>query len=212
MGVLRNRVNHLCNTFLQWISQLLTSTYMLWRWTISAVGFALRKVVGYIHGYLDKEKETLFICHLKVFEEFQRRSVGRLLLDGAVKKAMKSKWKMSQIALNVIQRNYPARQFYEKLGFAGRNVKVQDKDYKDSVSDLYRYVRYEKSIKWKRNDAKFIMNSTTKYIQQSFKKQLDILMECPFALPAKSEFPEISSDWTNSWIDGLQKWGRLAGW
>lgn len=54
---------------------------------------------------------------------------------------------MSQIALNVIQRNYPARQFYEKLGFAGRNVKVQDKDYKDSVSDLYRYVRYEKSIK-----------------------------------------------------------------
>jgi len=56
-----------------------------------------------------------------------------------------------------------------------------------------------------KNDAKFIMNSTTKYIQQSFKKQLDILMECPFALPAKSEFPEISSDWTNSWIDGLQK-------
>ena len=96
---------------------------------------------------MDKEKETLFICHLKVFEEFQRRSVGRLLLDGAVKKAMKSKWKMSQIALNVIQRNYPARQFYEKLGFAGRNVKVQDKEYKDSVSDLYRYVRYEKSIK-----------------------------------------------------------------
>eukprot|EP00434_Breviolum_minutum_P019461 symbB.v1.2.017163.t1/scaffold1332.1/size124990/7 len=107
------------------ISQIKNTVNQLGQhFALVAVHKETTKVVGYIHGYLDKEKETLFICHLKVFEEFQRRSVGRLLLDGAVKKAMKSKWKMSQIALNVIQRNYPARQFYEKLGFAGRNVKA----------------------------------------------------------------------------------------
>ena len=110
---------------------------------VAAVHKLTGHMVGYVHASWEASKKTLFVCHLKVAAEYQRQSVGRLLLEAALKRGRKSGWDVQSMALHVIQRNQAACGFYNRVGFQGRRVPRKDADY---VSELYKYIRFEKQV------------------------------------------------------------------
>ncbi|CAJ1420307.1 unnamed protein product [Effrenium voratum] len=113
---------------------------------LAALGKSSRQIAGYVHAYLDRKAATLFIGHLKVTAEHQRRGVGRLLVDSAALQGQAEGWQFKKLALHVIEKNLKACRFYENLGFHGKAVEVQNGESAASVSDLYKYIRFEKQM------------------------------------------------------------------
>ena len=78
-----------------------------WTWTLAA--FDSGALAGFI-ALTDRHIDQLYVD-----PSFQRRGVGSTLIDRALESSP------GQVTLHVFEENAPARAFYEKHGFAGRD-------------------------------------------------------------------------------------------
>jgi len=74
-----------------------------------------RRVVGYVHFVRDAD--VLDISHLKVDRSHQRLGLGRLLIAGCVRYALRAQWEVQGLRLVAVEKNGPAVNLYHKLGF-----------------------------------------------------------------------------------------------
>ena len=86
--------------------------------TLAAVEKSSFKIAGCIYCNIpDDCGETLVVGHLKVDAQYQRRSVGSMLLTAGQIHASQRGWRCSKARLAVLAENRPARNCYAQAGF-----------------------------------------------------------------------------------------------
>lgn len=72
------------------------------------------KIIGYILGKIDKDKDNYHILSFGIDKEYRRKGLGSLLIKEAIKKFT---GKVHTMSLYVHTENKTALQFYENTGF-----------------------------------------------------------------------------------------------
>ena len=78
-------------------------------------------IVGYVYFEMLLSDQYAEICFLNVSSDYRNKGVGTLLLDKAIKQAMKQYW-VNNIQISVRVDNKKAERLYNRIGFTEKNV------------------------------------------------------------------------------------------
>jgi ribosomal protein S18 acetylase RimI-like enzyme len=101
--------------------------------------------IGFIHIRFEMERLTvlLYVYELQIETEYQRKGLGRFLMQAAEFIALKRK--MEAVMLTVFKANTAARQFYEKMKYQTHSTSP-DRDPEDALEACYE-ILYKPLIK-----------------------------------------------------------------
>jgi ribosomal protein S18 acetylase RimI-like enzyme len=83
--------------------------------TNGTIAEANGKPIGWLRTYIDKKKSKFYINQIYVLKEYQRKGVGRKLIQIAEEEALKNNY--NKVWLGVMSENISSVNWYKKIGF-----------------------------------------------------------------------------------------------